>query len=166
MGSYKVIFVSRFLSILTLALVAIGLLGCGGQGKSGGGQSAPKPLTNAEYGAKLKAYAQEFQSSVQTSRAKIQGASGPAGKAAGLGEFRTEFEKLATQLDGLEPPAVAKTAHDSLVGTLRKGGADIGVVQDAVRTSDRTKAQTGLQALQADNTQIQSALTDLQAKVK
>jgi len=44
--------VLRFLSILSTMLVAIALLGCGGQSKSGGGQSTPKPLSNAAYGAK------------------------------------------------------------------------------------------------------------------
>lgn len=153
---------SRRLHVLVAALAVLLLLGCGGQSKS----SAPKPLGKAEYGQKLNAYAQAFKSSIETSRGKVQGASDSAGKAAGLGEFRSEFDKLATQLDGLEPPSVAKTAHDALVGTLRKGAGDIGMVQEAVRTSDRTRAQSGLQALQSDNVQIQSELGDLQAKVK
>lgn len=147
----------RRLDIVIAGLAVLLLLGCGGQSQ--------KPLGKAEYGQKLNAYAQQFKASVEGSRGKIQGASDSGGKVAGLGEFRSEFDKLATQLGRLAPPAVAKTAHDALVGTLHKGATDIGQVQDAVRTSDQAKAQSALQALQGDNVQIQSEISDLQSKV-
>jgi hypothetical protein len=138
-----------------IAAVALVLVGCGGS----------KPLSKAEYRQKINTYGDTFKNDVAASRSKLQAATDRDGKAAGVGEFKDEFSKLASQLDGIEPPKNAKSAHDALVSTLRKGADDLGKLQEAVKAGDQAKVREGALALQKDNVEVQTEIQQLKSAV-
>lgn len=140
--------------LLLITLVALVLAGCG---------SSSKPLSKQEYRQKLDGYAQTFKDNVLKSREKLRSAADPNARAAGVGEFKDEFSTLAKQLDDIEPPKPAKSAHDALVTTLKKGADDLGSLQSAVKAKDQTKTQDGARTLQEDNVKVQSELQDLRS---
>ncbi len=120
--------------IIVLAAVSLVLAGCGG---GGGSKSSSKPLTKAEYQAKLEQIAKDVGAQLQNSASKSRKA---------VGVFVSELEQV-------NPPAEVAQAHKDLIAAMRRLGTDVeGIfkkVAAAKTPSEGIKALFGAPAIQA-----------------
>lgn len=113
----------RRVALLGLAVAAVALAGCGG----GGGSSSPKPLTKAEYQAKIAALAKEVGASIgSTTNSKMISQADADKVAKGL-------RSIADGLDKLTPPTEVKDLHVQLVAVMRQLGDAFPGIADKLR---------------------------------
>jgi hypothetical protein len=128
--------------IVVLAAVSLVLAGCGG----GGGKSS-KPLTKAEYQAKLEQIAKDVRAQLKTS---ASGSKTPSKK--DLAEARKVLDIFADELEKVTPPTEVAQAHRRLIDAMRRLRNDLeGIfkkVADAKTPSESISALFGAPAIQ------------------
>lgn len=130
--------------IIVLAAGSLVLAGCGG---GGGSKSSSKPLTKAEYQAKLEQIAKDVGAQLQNSASKSKT---PSKK--DLAEARKAVGIFVSELEQVNPPAEVAQAHKDLIAAMRRLGNDIeGIfkkVAAAKTPSEGIKALFGAPAIQ------------------
>jgi outer membrane murein-binding lipoprotein Lpp len=131
--------------IILLAAGSLVLAGCGG---GGGSESSSKPLTKAEYQAKLEQIAKDVGAQLQKSASK---AKTPTKK--DLAEAKKAVGIFVGELEQVNPPAEVAQAHKDLIAAMRRLGNDIeGIfkkVAAAKTPSEGITALFGAPAIQA-----------------
>jgi hypothetical protein len=143
------------LSRLVLALAVLSLLasGCGTDKKE-------------QYAQDFQKVAENFRSSVEKAGAQVQGNATLKQRVPALRSFKASVDKLATDLDGLDPPDDLKKVNDEAVKQLHTLSTDLGDYQAAAEAGDEAKARKIVPKLQADQTLLMKTLDDLDRKVK
>lgn len=131
---------------------------CGGSGSSG--------TSKKEYREKVQSIGNKFKNEINESRTKLQGATSASARSTVLAEFKSSFDKLAKEIDDLEPPSGAQKAQDRVVAALRRAASGIEDVQTAVKSNNASQARTAATSLQKDSAEAQAALLDLKKKVE
>jgi outer membrane murein-binding lipoprotein Lpp len=131
--------------IIVLAAGSLVLAGCGGGGSS---KSNSKPLTKAEYQAKLEQIAKDVGAQLQKSASKSKA---PTEK--DLAEAKKAVGVFVGRLEQVNPPAEVAQAHKDLIAAMRRLGNDIeGIfkkVAAAKTPSEGISALFGAPAIQA-----------------
>jgi hypothetical protein len=144
----------RVLSRLTLVLAALTLLvsGCGSDKKE-------------TYRQDFQKVAARFQRSVAKAGAQVQSGATLKERVPALRSFKASVDKLASDLDGLDPPDELQQTNDDAVKQLRTLSSDLSDYEGAATAGDRTKAAEIVPKLQADQTLLQKTLDELDRKV-
>jgi hypothetical protein len=121
--------------IIVLAAAALVQAGCGGGGSS---EPAAKPLTKAEYQAKLEQIAKDVGAQLKTSGSKT-----PTKK--DLEAAKKALSRFAGELGKVSPPAEVAQAHEHLIAGMRRLGDDLEAIFRKVREA-KTPAE-GISAL-------------------
>ncbi|MFL5335583.1 MAG: hypothetical protein ACJ8H8_20985 [Geminicoccaceae bacterium] len=137
---------------LIAALLVIPLAGCGKSQKD-------------QYRQDFRKVAQEFRTSVEQAGAQVQSGATLKERVPALRSFKASVDKLASDLDGLDPPAEVKQANDDAVRQLRTLSSDLTDYEGAAVTGDKGKAAQIVPKLQADQTVLQKTLDSLDRKV-
>jgi hypothetical protein len=140
---------------LALALAAVALLatGCGTDKKE-------------QYAQDFQKVAESFRSSVEKAGAQVQGNATLKERVPALRSFKASVDKLAADLDGLDPPDDLKTVNDDAVKQLHTLSSDLGDYQAAAEAGDEAKARKSVPKLQADQTLLMKTLDELDRRVK
>jgi hypothetical protein len=121
---------------LLLAALTLALAGCGG---GGGNRAAGKPLTKAEYQAKLR----EISGNVASSIGKTTGSKTIS--KADVDQFVKGLDDFADQIERVNPPAEIKSLHTQLIAALRQLAHDFPGIADQLRNAkDASAAITAL----------------------
>jgi ABC-type uncharacterized transport system auxiliary subunit len=138
------------LAVVT-ALVLL-VAGCGGDKK----ETYRQEFTKA---------AEEFKKSAEEASQQIPEAPKLKDRVPALRSFKASIDKLAKDLDGLDPPDDLVKLNDDAVAALKKLSADLGEFEQAAQAND-TKAVTELTAkLQVDQAELQATLDKIDQKV-
>jgi hypothetical protein len=103
--------------IIVLAAAAFVLAGCGG---GGGSKSSSKPLSKAEYQAKLEQIAKDVGAQLKTSASNSKTASKQD-----IAEAKKAVKIFAGQLEKVNPPAEVAQPHQHLIAAMRRLSTDI-----------------------------------------
>jgi hypothetical protein len=140
----------RVLSRLTLVLAALTLLvsGCGSDKKE-------------TYRQDFQKVAARFQSSVAKAGAQVQSGATLQERVPALRSFKASVDRLATDLQGLDPPSELERANDDAVRHLRTLSGDLSDYQSAAAAGAQARATRIVPKLQADQTVLQKTLDEL-----
>jgi hypothetical protein len=140
---------------LALAFAALALLvsGCGTNKKE-------------QYAQDFQKVAESFRSSVEKAGAQVQGNASLQQRVPALRSFKASVDKLAADLDGLDPPDDLKKVNDDAVKQLHTLSSDLGDYEAAARAGDGARARKIVPKLQADQTLLMKTLDELDRKVK
>lgn len=116
------------------------------------------------YAQNVQTAADRFKGSVEKAGAQVRSGSSLKARVPALTAFRGSVDKLASDLDGLDPPANAKRANDDAVRQLRTLSGDLGGYESAARAGAASKARQIAPRLQADQTLLQKTLSQLDAQ--
>ena len=119
-----------------LLLVTIVLAGCGG---GGGGSKASKPLTKAEYQAKITQIAKDVTAGVGST------ANSKTISDADVSKLVKALRAFADQLEAVTPPAEVKDLHVQLVAVMRQLADEFPGIADKLKNAkDASAAITAL----------------------
>jgi hypothetical protein len=117
---------------LLLAALTLALAGCGGGGS--GNKAAGKPLTKAEYQAKLREISSNVGSSIgKTTNSKTI-------SKADVNQFVKALDDFADQIERVNPPAAIKDLHNQLVAALRQLAHDFPGIAEQLRSAKDASA--------------------------
>ena len=136
---------------LALALLAVPLSGCTSQ--------------KDQYRQDFQKVAQRFRTSVEEAGAQVQSGASLRERVPALRSFKASVDKLASDLDKLDPPDDAKRANDQAVSQLHTLSSDLSDYERAATAGARAKASRIVPKLQADQTLLQKTLDGLDRKV-
>jgi hypothetical protein len=139
-------------AIAAAAVFALPIAGCGGSDKKD------------QYKQDAEKAAVKFKASAEKATTQLQGGKDLKGKVPGLVAFKSSVDKLATDLDGLDPPDNVKALNDEAVVELRTLSGDLSKFEVAAKANDQGKAQSLAPKLQADQTKLQATLEKLDAQ--
>jgi hypothetical protein len=162
------------------ALVAF--TGCGGSDKKSSSSSSnattPAPATDttatggssgggslADYKAGAEKAANDFKNSAQAASTKVSGATGAAGKIAGLEALKASVTQAADAFQALNPPSNLKADNDELVGEFRSLASVVDQVEQAVKAHDQAKAVAVAPKLVALQSKIGTTIARIQTKL-
>jgi hypothetical protein len=133
---------------VVVLFVAVGLLaaGCGGGG--GGGETTSKPLTKAEYQAKL----QQLSNQIGADLRQSIGASTRL-KKSDIPKLQAALQSFAGKVAGLNPPTAVEDLHRRLIAAMRGLSDDLPKLVDQVNKakdpSEAIAALFGAKSIQA-----------------
>jgi hypothetical protein len=169
---------SRVLCALAAAGALVAFTGCGGddnKSDSGGGttNTTATPTTSqpsgggsvADYKAGAEKAANDFKNSAQAASTKVQGASTPDAKVAGLEDLKASVTQAADDFEALNPPANVKADNDELVQEFRDLASSVDDVEQALKTNDQQKAAAALPKLSSLQTKIATTIARIQSKI-
>ncbi len=134
----------RLLVLLVTALVALVVVGCGGDDSP-----SSKGSSKDEY----KTQVQDAGRSLQQALAAISDQAGdtatPAKLGAALDQGATALDQTRKRLDGITPPSDAQAAHDKLVAGFGELTDAFRATADAARENDTAALNKALQGLSA-----------------
>jgi hypothetical protein len=134
------------------AALALPIAGCG---------SGQEDTYKQEYS---KAAA-KFKKSVEEAGQKIPRAATLPDRIPALRSFKASIDKLAKDLDGLDPPDDVAKLNGQAVDGLHELSADLGKFEDAAREGDPGAAKRLAPKLQLDQAQLQETLDKIDQKV-
>jgi predicted small secreted protein len=124
--------------IVLLAAASLVLAGCGGGGS--GSKSAAKPLTKAEYKAKLEEIAKEVGAKL-----KANASSSTKPTKQDLAAAKQAINGFADELENVAPPAEVAKAHQDLIVAMHRLANDLaGIFKQVDKAKDATGAITAL----------------------
>jgi hypothetical protein len=135
-----------------LAVLVLPLTGCGTSQKD-------------DYRQDFQKVAETFRTSVEKAGAQVQSGATLKERVPALRSFKASVDKLASDLDGLDPPDELQQTNDDAVKQLRTLSSDLSDYEGAATAGDRTKAAEIVPKLQADQTLLQKTLDELDRKV-
>ncbi len=122
-----------FLSLITTAAI-LALAGCGG---TGGGSKSSKPLTKAEYQAKITQIAKDVAAGVGTTT------SSKTISDADVAKFVKLLRDFAAELEPVTPPVEVKDLHVRLVAVMRQLADEFPGIADKLRSAKDASAAIG-----------------------
>jgi hypothetical protein len=173
---------SRVLCALAAAAALVAFTGCGGDDKksdsSSSASTAPATTTTpadtggnagggtvADYKSGAEKAANDFKNSAQAASAKVQAATTPDEKIAGLQALKGSVTQAADDFEALNPPANVKADNDELVQEFRDLASAVDDVEQALKTNDQAKAQAALPKLTSLQTKIGTTIARIQSKI-
>jgi hypothetical protein len=140
------------LALIVVALLALLLAGCG---------------TSQEdhYRQDFQKVAQRFSASVQKAGAEAQNGQGLEERVPALRSFKASVDKLASDLDKLDPPSGLERANADAVRQLHILSGDLADYVSAASRNDQALATKIVPKLQADQTVLQKTLQELDRRV-
>jgi hypothetical protein len=161
----------RALCVLALSGALVAFTGCGGSDKKSDTGNATTNTTAtgggsvADYKTGAEKAANDFKDSAQAASAKVQSASSPDGKVAGLEALKGSVTQAADDFEALDPPANLKTDNAELVQEFRDLASAVDDVESALKTNDQAKASAALPKLTSLQTKIGTTIARIQQKV-
>jgi hypothetical protein len=137
---------------LAAALVVLPLAGCGTSQKD-------------QYKQDFQKVAASFRSSVEKAGAQVKSGATLQQRVPALRSFKASVDKLASDLDGLDPPDELQRTNDDAVKQLRTLSSDLSDYESAATAGSKRKAAQIVPKLQADQTLLQRTLDQLDSKV-
>jgi hypothetical protein len=161
---------------MALAGALVAFTGCGGSDKKSSSSSSNTAATttpaasggsgaSADYQAGFKKVGTDFQSTLQTSLAKVGAGKTVGEKLAALDAVKQSVTKAADGFGALNPPANLKTENAALVGEMRSFATVIDDETTAIQNRDLAKLPTFKPRLRSINTKIQLTLARIQTKL-
>lgn len=138
----------RALALLTSILVAVALAGCGSDARE-------------EYRKGAQSAAEEFKASAQEAAGQLKETDGLSEKLPGLRAFRESVDELASDFEQLDPPKELEQLNDEAVKHMKALSEDLTRYEKAAEAGDEKAADLLAPELQADQSQLQSALDRL-----
>jgi hypothetical protein len=117
------------------------------------------------YRQDFQTVAQRFRASVEKAGAQVQSGASLKERVPALRAFKTSVDKLASDLDGLDPPDDVRKSNDQAVSQLHTLSSDLSDYERAATAGARAKASRIVPKLQADQTLLQKTLDGLDRKV-
>jgi hypothetical protein len=140
------------LGILAAAVLALPIAGCGGDDT----ETYRREYTKA---------AREFKESVEQAGRKIPGATTLKDRLPALRSYKASTDKLAKDLDGLDPPENVEKLNDEAVAALRTLSADLGRLEQATSAGDARAVKELAPELQMDQAMLAEVLDKIDQKI-
>ena len=118
-----------------------------------------------QYRQDFQKVAKRFRASVEEAGAQVQSGASLKERVPALRAFKASVDKLAADLDGLDPPDDVKKANAEAVKQLHTLSGDLSDYEQAAVAGDQAKATKVVPKLQADQTLLQKTLDGLDSKV-
>jgi hypothetical protein len=134
------------------AILGLLLAGCGTSQKD-------------QYAKDFQKVGQDFRASVQKAGSQVQTNASLQQRVPALKSFKRSVDKLAADLDKLDPPSDLQKPNDQAVQQLRTLSGDLGDYEQAAEDSDALTARKIVPKLQADQTVLMKTLQDLDKKL-
>jgi hypothetical protein len=117
------------------------------------------------YRSEYSKAAAEFKASVDEASQKIPNAPTLKDRIPALESFKASIDKLAKDLDGLDPPDDVAKLNDQAVAGLRRLSTDLGSFATAAKANDKKAAAALAPKLQVDQANLQEVLDQIDQKV-
>jgi hypothetical protein len=164
---------TRLICVLALAGALVAFTGCGSDKKSSSSSSSTSATTTpgggtgdlATYKAGVKRVGTQFQTSLQTSLAKVGTNQGVSGKIAALDAVKQAVTKAADGFAALNPPANLKADNSELVTEMHDFANVVDEAKTAAQNGDKAKLATVQPKLNAVKTKLGQTLARIQSKV-
>src|SRR4051812_38174095 len=134
------------------ALLAVPIAGCG------------DPSTQ-DYKVEYQRAAQEFKRSVDDAGRQVPQGATLKQRLPALVAFKNSINRLATRLEGFDPPNEVEKLNDQAVKGLRTLATDLGQLESAAKEGKRAAAAKLSPKLQSDQAQLQMVLDQIDQKL-
>ncbi len=135
-------------ALVTTAAIAVALAGCGGDRQE-------------DYRKGAQRAADEFKQAAQAAASQLKETDGLREKLPGLRSFKASVDELASDFEALEPPEELEPLNDEAVTHMRALSEDLGRYEQAAEAGNEEAVRALGPRLQADQSQLQSALDRL-----